>query len=60
MPGIPLRDLWALLATINDLPVRIENVEPSRGYVARGAYKKFLKHSVVHLTVPETHWRRLV
>ena len=60
MHRIPVRDLWAFLATINDLPVRIENVEPSRGYMARGSYKKFLKHSVVRLTVPETRWRSLV
>jgi hypothetical protein len=59
-PGIPIGDLWALLATINDLPVKIEFVEPSKGYVARGSYKKFLKHSIVHLTVPETHFRKLV
>jgi hypothetical protein len=45
------RTLWALLTTINDLPVTIENIEPSKGYVARGRYKKFLQHSVVHLTV---------
>jgi len=55
-----LRTTWALLATINDLPVTIERVEPSKGYVARGQYKKFLEHSVVHLTVPETRWRKLV
>lgn len=60
MLRIPARDLWAFLATINDLPVRIETVEPSRGYLARGSYKKFLKHSIVHLTVPETQFRRLV
>jgi hypothetical protein len=59
-PGIPVGDLWALLATINDLPVKIEFVEPSKGYVARGTYKKFLKHSIVHLTVPETQFRKLV
>jgi hypothetical protein len=56
----PLRDLWALLATLNDLPVRIEHVEPSHGFMAKGGYRKFLKHSIVHLTVPETHWRKLV
>ena len=59
-PRLPIRDVWALLATINDLPVRIEHVEPSKGYVARGSYKKFLKHSVIHLTVPETQFRKLV
>jgi hypothetical protein len=59
-PSLLIRDLWALLATINDLPIRIEHVEPSHGYMTRGSYKKFLKHSVVHLTVPETRWRKLV
>ena len=56
----PLRDLWALLATINDLPVRIEQVEPSHGFMAKGNYRKFLKHSVLHLNVPESQWRKLV
>jgi hypothetical protein len=60
LPRMPIRDLWALLATINDLPVKITTVEPSRGYMARGNYKKFLKHSIVHLTVPETQFRRLI
>jgi hypothetical protein len=60
LPRLHMRDVWALLATVNDLPILIEHVEPSHGYVARGSYKKFLKHSVVHLTVPETRWRKLV
>jgi len=55
-----VRDLWMLLATINGLPVKIEHIEPSKGYVARGAYKKFLTHSIIRLTVPETRWRKLV
>ena len=60
-PHIALRDLWALLATINDLPVTFERVEPSKGYMAGGGgYKKFLQHTVLHLTVPETRWRKLV
>ena len=59
-PRLPIRDVWALLATINDLPIKIEHIEPSKGYVARGSYKKFLKHSVLHLTVPETRFRKLV
>lgn len=53
------RDVWVLFATINDLPVKIEHVEPSRGYVAKGSYKTFLKHSVIHLNVPQTLWRKL-
>jgi hypothetical protein len=59
-PDLSIRDLWALLATINDLPVRIEPVRPDKGYIARGSYRKFLSHSVVHLTVPESKWSRLV
>jgi|SRR5262245_25556637 len=58
-PTIAISDSWALLATINELPVVIEHVEPSKGFIARGSYKKFLKHSIIHLTVPETRWRKL-
>ena len=58
-PTIPCRDIWTLLATINDLPVIVERIEPSRGYVSRGSYKKFLTHSVIHLTVPETRWYKI-
>jgi hypothetical protein len=59
-PRMPLRVLLGLLATLNDLPVKIEHVIPSRGYVARGNYKRFLEHSTVTLNVPETKWRSLV
>lgn len=59
-PRLLIRDVWALLATLNDLPVRVEHIEPSKGYVARGRYRKFLEHNVIHLTVPETKWRKLV
>ena len=59
-PSMTATALWGLLSTINDLPVVIEHVEPSRGFMARGNYRKFLKHSVVRLTVPETRWRKLV
>jgi hypothetical protein len=58
-PAVSLRALWALLATINDLPVVIESIEPSKGYVSRGSYKKFVTHSVIHLTVPETRWYKI-
>lgn len=59
-PAMTARAIWGVLSTINDLPVQIEHIEPSRGYISRGSYKKFLKHSIVHLTVPETRWRKLV
>jgi hypothetical protein len=60
IPHAHITDLWALLATINDLPVRIEKVESARGYVARGRYRRFVEHSVIRLTVPETRYRALV
>lgn len=47
-----LRYLWALLAAINDVPVGYEAVRPSRGYVSRGVYRKYLEHTVIHLKVP--------
>jgi len=58
-PTMPCRDVWTLLATLNDLPVIIERVQPSKGYISRGSYKKFLAHSVIHLTVPETRWYKI-
>jgi hypothetical protein len=53
------RGLWMLLAVINDLPVTLEAIEPSRGYVAKGSYKRFLSHTIVHLYVPQRQWRNL-
>jgi hypothetical protein len=48
-----LRCALMLLATINDLPVTFDAVRPSKGYVARGQYRRFIEHSIIHLTVPE-------
>jgi hypothetical protein len=59
-PTMTARAIWGLLSTINDLPVVMEHVEPSRGFMARGNYRKFLKHSIVRLTVPETRWKKLI
>ena len=47
-----LRYTWALLACINDIPVTIAHVSPSRGFVAKGAYRKFLDHSTISLVLP--------
>ena len=49
-----LRKVWTLLATINDLPTFIEQVRPTKGYVARGRYHHFVEHKIIHLRVPET------
>jgi hypothetical protein len=54
-----LRYLWALLATINDLPVTFTDVRASKGYVARGRYRKFSDHRVINLKVPAARYRRI-
>lgn len=50
--GSDLRYLWALLAAINDVPIGYESVRQSKGFVARGSYRKFLDHTVIRLLVP--------
>lgn len=47
-----LRAAWTLLATINDLPTTTDLVRPSKGYVARGKYRRFVEHTVIKLHVP--------
>jgi len=54
------RRMWALLATINDLPVLVKDVRASKGFVAKGAYRKFLDHKTVTLTVPTTLYRKTI
>jgi hypothetical protein len=51
--------VWKFLATLNDLPTDISRVPPSRGYFARGSYRKFFEHKIIHLTVPQARWQSL-
>jgi hypothetical protein len=53
-----LRYLWALLCTIDDLPTSTADVRATKGFVARGAYRRFQDHKVIHLHVPEKKYRR--
>ena len=49
-----LRYIWSFLSTINKIPLSgMSEVKPSHGFVARGSYRKFLSHSVIHLNVPQ-------
>jgi hypothetical protein len=48
-----LRYALAFLATLNDIPVSEATVRPSKGYVARGRYRKFVDHTVLSLNVPQ-------
>lgn len=54
------RRMWALLATINDLPVEMREVRPARGFFAAHAYRKFLDHRTVTLTVPVTLYTKVI
>jgi hypothetical protein len=54
------RRMWALLATINDLPVTLTDVRPSKGFVAKGQYRRFLDHRTVTLTVPVKLYRKTI
>lgn len=47
-----LRYLWALLATINDLPILRTQIKPDRGHMVRGSYKRFSEHTMITLRVP--------
>ena len=48
-----LRRVWALLATIDDIPVLKKDVSVMRGFVAKGRYRRFLCHSTITLHIPE-------
>lgn len=54
-----LRYVMAVLATINDVPVRETKIRQSKGFFARSRYRKFLDHSVISLTVPQDRYRAL-
>lgn len=50
--GGTIRYAVALLATLNDVPVELTDVRQSHGFVARGAYRKYLDHTTVRLRIP--------
>jgi hypothetical protein len=48
------RMMWAFLATFNKVPIiGSHTVVPARGFVARGAYHKFLEHKFLTINIPE-------
>jgi hypothetical protein len=54
-----LRRIWALLATLNDIPALRTEVKQAKGFVARGRYRKFLEHTTITLNVPQKTYRKL-
>jgi len=53
------RRVWALLATLGDLPILRTDVRASKGFVARGRYRRFLDHAVITITVPQAQQTKL-
>lgn len=47
-----MRRVWALLATVNDIPVLKRDVVQAKGFVARGRYRRYLDHQTITLHVP--------
>jgi hypothetical protein len=54
------RRMWALLATINDLPVLVQEVKASRGFMGGRNYRKFLDFKTITLTVPQKLYRKTI
>ena len=54
------RRMWALLATINDLPVLVKEVKASRGFMGGRNYRKFLDHRTITLTVPQPLYKKTI
>lgn len=48
-----MRFVWSLLAAINDIPVGVREVKPSKGYYAKGKYRNFVTHSVISILIPK-------
>jgi hypothetical protein len=47
-----LRRVWALLATIDNLPLTYGQVRQSKGFLGRGRIRKFLDHTTITLNIP--------
>jgi len=47
-----IRRTWALLATINDIPLEKKFTVAAKGFISRGQYRKFLNHSTLTLAIP--------
>jgi hypothetical protein len=54
-----VRRIWALLATINDIPMQQVDVRQSKGFVAKGRYRHFLDHKVLTLHIPQKNYTKI-
>jgi hypothetical protein len=51
--GGELRRILTLLAAINDVPIGVKHVTQTKGFVARGRYRKYLSHAVISIVLPK-------
>lgn len=54
-----MRRIWALLATLNDLPSQMTDIRQSKGFVAKGRYRRFLDHKVLTIHVPQKSYTKV-
>jgi hypothetical protein len=54
-----VRRVWALLATLNDVPAVITDIRQSKGFVAKGRYRKFLDHKVLTISIPQKSYTKV-
>lgn len=54
-----IRRMWALLATINDIPVVRSAVQANKGFVAKGRYRHYLDHTTITINIPQKQQTRL-
>ena len=55
-----IRRVWALLATIDHLPITKGDVRQSKGFLARGRIRKYLSHHTITLNVPAKKDTRVI
>lgn len=55
-----IRRVWALLATIDNLPLAYGQVRQSKGFLARGRIRKFLDHKTITLNIPAKKDTRVI
>ena len=55
-----VRRAWALLATLDHLPLGFGEIRQSKGFLARGRIRKFLDHQTITLNIPAKKDTRVI
>lgn len=54
-----MRRVWALLATLNDVPAIATEVRQAKGFVAKGRYRTFLDHKTLTINIPQKSYTKV-